>query len=260
MSALDRLPVWAIYLLSAGLVLLTAEFGFRLGARLRRRDPRFMQGSTPIAEMAGLLGLLGLLLAFSISIAVNHYDTRRGLVVADANAIMTTYLRTSFLGEPDRTHARDLLREYVDLRLSALDPTKLEEARGRSEEIHVQLWSIVERQVGQNPDVGTAKLFADAVNPMFDTYSQRLAAVSSLRLQPHMWQMLYGTAALTFMLIGLVSSVDGNRNAGVWILLALVLAAILMLIADLDRSQGGLLTVSQQALLDLQRQFATPAP
>jgi hypothetical protein len=260
MSPLDRLPVWAIYLLTAGLVLLTAEIGFRLGVQLRRRDPRFLQGSMPIAEVAGLLGLLGFLLAFSIGIAVNHFDTRRGLVVADANAIETSYLRTSFLDEPARTHARELLREYVDLRLAAVDPAKLEEARDRSEEIHDQLWSIVEGHVGQNPDGGTAKLFVDAVNHMFDTYGQRLAAVSNLRLRPLMWQVLYGTAALTFFLVGLVSSVDGKRNAVVWILLALVLAGILVLIADLDRSQEGLLTVSQQALWDLQAKFGTSAP
>ena len=260
MSLLDRLSIVAIYVLTAGLVLLTAEIGFRLGVWLRRRDPRFLQGSMPIAEVAGLLGLLGFLLAFSIGIAVNHFDTRRGLVVADANAIGTSYLRTSFLSEPDRTRARELLREYVDLRLAALDPDSLEEARRRSEEIHDQLWFIVERQVGQNADGGTAKLFADAANQMFDVYGQRLAAVSNLRLRPLMWQVLYSTAALTFFLVGLVSSVDGKRNAVVWVLLALVLAAILVLIAELDRSQEGLLTVSQQALSDLQRQFATPEP
>ena len=260
MSLLDRLSIVTLYVLTAGLVLLTAELGFRLGVCLRRRDPFFLQGSMPVAEVAGLLGLLGFLLAFSIGIAVNHSDTRRGLVVADANAIGTTYLRTSFLGEPDRTNARHLLREYVELRLAAVDPAKLEEARGRSEEIHDQLWSIVEGQVGQNQDGDTAKLFVDAVNQMFDVYGQRLAAVSSLRLRPLMWQVLYGTAMLTFFLVGLVSSVDGKRNAVVWILLALALASVLMLIADLDRSQEGVLTVSQQALSDLQRQFATPAP
>lgn len=260
MSLLDHLPVWAIYLLTAGLVLPTAELGFRLGVRLRRRDPSFLQGSMPVAEVAGLLGLLGFLLAFSIGIAVNHSDTRRGLVIADANAIGASYLRTSFLGEPDRTQARDLLREYVDLRLAAVDSVRLEEARRRSEEIHDHLWSIVEVQTSQSPDGGSAKSFADAVNHMFDIYSQRLAAVSNLRLRPLMWQVLYGTALLTFFLIGLVSSVDGKRNAVVWILLALVLSAILVLIADLDRSQEGLLTISQQALSDLQRQFATPAP
>ena len=260
MSLLDRLPIVAIYVLTAGLVLLTAEIGFRLGVRLRRRDPSFLQGSMPIAEVGGLLGMLGFLLAFSIGITVNHFDTRRGLVVADANAIGASYLRTSFLSEPDRTQARELLSEYVDLRLAAVDPDRLEEARRRSEQIHDQLWVIVEGQFDQNSGGDTAKLFVDAVNHMFDVYGQRLAAVANLRLRPLMWQVLYSTAALTFFLVGLVSSVDGKRNAVVWILLALVLAAILVLIADLDRSQEGLLTVSQQALSDLQRQFATPAP
>jgi len=260
MAIVDRLSIGAIFALTAGLVLFAAELGFRLGIRLRRRDPRFLQGSMPVAEVAGLLGLLGFLLAFSIGIAVNHFDTRRGLVVADANAIGTTYLRTSFLGEPDRTQARGLLREYVELRLAAVDPARLEEARGRSEEIHNQLWLIAGEQVSQNPDGGTAKLFVDAANHMFDTYGQRLAAVSNLRLRPLMWQVLYGTAVLTFFLVGLVSSADGKRNAIVWLLMALVLAAVLMLIADLDRSQEGLLTINQQALSDLQRQFGIPAP
>lgn len=260
MSTLDRLSIEAIYALTVGLVLLAAEIGFRLGLRLQRRDPSFLQGSMPIAEVAGSLGLLGFLLAFSIGITVNHFDTRRGFVVADANAIRTSYLRTSFLGEPDRTKAQDLLREYVDLRLAAVDPASLEEARRRSEEIHAQLWLIVEGQVGQNPDGGVATLFVDAVNPVIEIYGQRLDAVSSLRLQPLMWWVLYGTAVLTFFLVGLVSSVDGKRNAIIWVLMASVVAAVLMLIADLDRSQGGLLTVSQEALWDLQRQFATPAP
>ncbi len=260
MSILDQLPIWAIYLFTVVLVLLVTEVGFRLGVRLQHRDPRFLQGSMPVAEVAGLLGLLGFLLAFSIGIAVNHFDTRRGLVVADANAIEMSYLRTSFLGEPDRTKARDLLREYVDLRLAAVDPANLEGARGRSEEIHNQLWLIVEGQVGQNPTDGAATLFVDAVNHMFDTHGQRLGAVSTLRLRPLMWQVLYGAVVLTFFLIGLVSSVDGKRNAIVWILLALVLAAVLMLIADLDRPQQGLITVSQQAFGYLQRQIGTPAP
>jgi hypothetical protein len=260
MSILDRLSIVAIYVLTAGLVLLTAEIGFRLGVWLRRRDPSFLQGSMPVAEVAGLLGLLGFLLAFSIGIAVNHFDTRRGLVVADANAIRAAYLRTSFLGEPDRTHARDLLREYVDLRLAAVDVANLEDARRQAEGIHNQLWSIAEGQAGQNPDGGADTVFADAFTHMFDIYAQRLDAVSSLRLRPLMWQVLYGIAMLTFFLVGLVSSVDGKRNAIVWILLALVLAAVLMLIADLDRSQEGLHTVSQQALSDLQRKFAAPGP
>jgi len=72
--------------------------------------------------------------------------------------------------------------------------------------------------------------------------------------------VLYGAAALTFFLVGLVSSADSKRNAIAWILLAMGLAAALMLIVDLDRPHEGVLTVSKQALRVLQQQLATPAP
>ncbi len=149
--SLDQLPVWAIYLLTVGLVLPTAGMVFALGVRLRH-DPSFLQGSMPLAEVAGLLGLLGFLLAFSIGIAVNHFDTR-GLVVADANAIGTSYLRTSFLGGPDRTQARDLQRVRRSAPGCCGQPGWAEACR-RSEEIHDHLWSIVEVQSSQSPDGG----------------------------------------------------------------------------------------------------------
>lgn len=212
------------------------------------------------AVAAGLPGLLGFLLAFSIGIAVDHYDTRRQLVITEANAIGTAYLRAGFLSEPDRAAARGLLREYVDLRLAALDPAQLEEAQRRSEGIHNQLWLIVEGQANENPDLVIVTSFVEAVNGVIDVHSERLAAALSLRLRPLMWQVFYGTTVLTFFLLGLVSSADGSRNLIAILLVALALATVLMLIVDLDRAQGGLLTVSQQALSDLQRQLATPAP
>ncbi len=214
----------------------------------------------PVAEVAGLLGLLGFLLAFSIGIAASNFDTRRQLVVADANAIGTCYLRAGFLAEPDRSAARDLLREYVDMRQLARDPAHLEDAIRRSEEIHYQLWSIVEKQAAANPESHPVSLFAESVNVVIDAYGERLAAVLSLRLPALMWIVLYGTTLLTFFLVGFVSSADGKRNLVAWLLLGLALAAVLMLIVDYDRTQTGLVTVSLEALTDLQRQIVTPAP
>ena len=259
---LDRMPIWAVYLFTVGLILLVTEIGFRLGLWFQRRDPSSLKGSVTSAAVAGLLGLLGFLLAFSIGIAVEHYDTRRQLVITDANAIEACYLEAGFLQEPERTMVRDLLREYVGVRLAALDPAEvaLEEALRRSEEIHSELWSIVESLVSRNPDSGTVRSFGDAVREMIDAHNLRLAGILTLRLSPFMWQVLYVTTGLTCLLLGLVSSADGRRNAIVILLLALALATVLILIVDLDRSQAGLITVSQQALLDLQRQFATPAP
>jgi len=259
-SILDRVPIWAIYSLTVGLVLLAAEAGFRLGVRLQRRDPSSGKGSMIGAVTGAELGLLAFLLAFSIGIAANYFHIRRQLVVTEVNAIGTSYLRAGFLDEPDRSAARDLLREYVDVRLSALDPAQLEDGIRRSEEIHNQLWLIAERQSGENPESNPVSLFVEAVNSVIDVHTERLTAALTLRLPLLMWLVFYGTAVLTFFLVGFVSSADGKRNPVAWLLFALALAAVLMLIVDYDRTLEGLLTVSHGAMWDLQRQLATPMP
>ena len=72
--------------------------------------------------LGAALALLGFLLAFVTSIAIGNFNQRRHLVVLEANAIRTTYLRAGYLTEPYGTQSRELLREYVSLRLEALDP------------------------------------------------------------------------------------------------------------------------------------------
>ena len=54
---------------------------------------------------------------------------------------------------------------------------------------------------------------------------------------------------------------DWLVQAGHWRCLALVLAfsAVVTLIADLDRPQEGLLRVSQQTMIDLQKTLAAPS-
>jgi hypothetical protein len=260
MFILDPLPIWAVYLLTVGLVLLAAEIGFRAGVRLHRHDPSAEKGTTTGAVVGGMLGLLAFLLAFSIGLSLSQFNTRRQLVVTEANAIGTSYLRADFLGEPDRAAARNLLREYVDVRLAALDPAELEEAIRRSEEIHNQLWSIVRRQGGENSESVMVGLFVDAVNEVIDIHSLRLVEGLSLRIPGLMWLVFYGTAVLSFFVLGLVGSADGKRNPIAVVLFALALAAVLVLIVDLDRSQEGVVNVGQKAMLDLQRQIGQPVP
>jgi hypothetical protein len=65
------------------------------------------------AVVGGMLGLMAFLLAFSIGIVIGQHNGRKAMVVTEANAVGTAYLRAGFLGEPDRTSSRDLLREYV---------------------------------------------------------------------------------------------------------------------------------------------------
>src|SRR6185369_12534948 len=86
----------------------------------------------PIGVIQGaVLGLLGLLLAFTFSMAAERYNARRALVLNEANSVGTTYLRASLLPDAHQAPVRDLLQRYVDVRLKYQplmdDPARLAE-------------------------------------------------------------------------------------------------------------------------------------
>jgi len=261
MVILDRFPIWAVYVGTVAVVLVAAEIGFRIGMWLQRRDPD--SGKAPVAGtvVGGMLGLMAFLLAFSIGIVINQHNGRKAMVVTEANAVGTAYLRAGFLDEPDRTSSRDLLREYVEVRLAAAaDPEALlESAMTRSEEIHGELWSIVEEQVRQGQESDVMALFVESINEVIDVHSLRLAAVD-LRLPRLLGVVTYAATLLSFLLVGVANSADGKRDPLAILLFALAYVAVLMILVDLDRPQQGLITVSQTALSDLLRQMTTPVP
>jgi hypothetical protein len=260
MVILDKFPIWAVYLVTVALVFVAAEIGFRIGIWLQRRDPT--SGKSPVTGtvVGGLLGLMAFLLAFCIGIVINQHNGRKEMVVTDANAIGTAYLRAGFLGEPDRTTSRDLLQEYVEVRLAAAaDAAQLEPAIRRSEEIHGQLWSMVEDTVSQGQESATMALYVDSINEVIDVHTLRLAAVE-LRLPRQLGMILYAATVISFLLVGIVTSADGKRDTLPILLFALALVAVLMIIVDLDRPQQGLITVSQTALSDLLRSMGGSTP
>ncbi|MFN2183050.1 MAG: DUF4239 domain-containing protein, partial [Anaerolineae bacterium] len=160
----------------------------------------------------------------------------------------------------DRDLSRDLLREYVEVRLAAAeDQSLLESATARSEEIHGELWSIVEDNVKQGRESDVMALYAESINDVIDVHSLRLAAID-LRLPETLWMVLYAATMLSFLLVGVANSADGKRDPIAILLFSLALVAVLMIIVDLDRPQQGILTVSQSALSDLLRQMGAPVP
>lgn len=253
MSTISHIPLWVIYSLTTALAFASAELGYRFGLWLTRRDrgprERSMTGTVVGAE----LGLLAFILAFSIGIAANNFAARRDLVVMEANAIETAYLRAGFLDAPQREETRGLLSEYLDARLTALSPGQFDAAVQHSIEINSRLWAIAEQEILQNPDSNPANLFVDAINRLIDVHSERLTAETGLHLPDLMWLVFYGTIILAFFSVGFGSSRDGNRDLAAWLLFALALSAVMMLLMEYDRPHEGLFNISQQPLLDLKQ-------
>jgi hypothetical protein len=258
MVILDALPLWGVYVLTVILVLVAAEIGFRLGLWLQKRDPALGDSSMRGVVVGGVLGLMAFLLAFTIGIVIGQHGDRKAMVVTEANAVGTAWLRAGFLDEPDLSTARDLLREYVEVRLAGVaDPSQFGAALTRSEEIQGELWSVVEDNVRQGNESDIMALFVESINEVIDVHLLRLTA-ANLRLPPILGRMLYIATLLSFLLVGVASSSDGKRDVMAIFLFSLAFVAVLMIVIDLDRPQQGIMTVSQQAMEDLLRQMTTP--
>ena len=85
------------------------------------RDRPGTRHETAGVVQGALLGLVGLLLAFGLSMAVGRYEARRALVVQEANDIGTTYLRAQLLAEPERSRSMELLEDYTDAAIEVAD-------------------------------------------------------------------------------------------------------------------------------------------
>ena len=250
---LDYLPVWGVYLLTVVLLYLSMEAGYRFGLFMQTRRPD--NAESGVGSMVGAsLAFLGFMLAFIVGIAVNIHNERRALVVEEANAIGTTYLRAEYLDEPFSTESRRLLREYVDMRLAALDRNKLAASIVRSEEIHQELWSQV-IILAKNSPTPTTALYISSLNEVIDLHSKRVNAQLEVRVPPAILLGLHLVAVLSMVLIGIQNSYSGNRNIFALFVMVLILSLMFMLITDLERSSQGFMQVSQQPLIVLQQQL-----
>ncbi len=250
---LDGLPLSATYLFTVLLLLLSLEAGYQLGKAKQKRWPD--KSESGVSAMVGAsLALLGFLLAFVTGIAIGVFNDRRQLVITEANAIGTTYLRAGFLAEPYQSELRQLLREYVDLRLAALNKEQTSQSIARSEEIHLELWSRAEVVGTESPNPVIAQ-YISSLNDVIDLHTMRINAELGFRVPPTIVLGLYFVAALTMVLVGLHSSYAEKRNLVSQIMMVLILSVIFLLIVDLDRSHQGLLRIPQDALLALQQQL-----
>lgn len=256
LQPIDFLPLWAVYVLSVVSLLLASEAGYHLSKIMQRYRPDRAESSVGALNGA-TLALLAFLMAFVTSIAVNNFTARRQAVVAEANAIGTTYLRAGYLPDPYGPESRQLLREYVDQRLEAVDVTKTAQAIARSEAIHTELWTRAETlaKEGSSP---TLALYIASLNEVIDLHTDRINVALVSRLP---WAIVLGLFLMAILALGQVGLHAGyadRRNPVALLAFVLTLSVVFLLIVDLSRGQEGLLRVSNQALIDLQRQLSPP--
>jgi hypothetical protein len=251
-AALEYLSLWQLCLASAGLCSLALETGYRLGRR-RSQTVSVERDSTVSATVGAILGLLGFVLAMTFGVAMGQFDMRRQAFVDEVDAIGTAYLRTDLLPPDLREESRKLLREYVRVRLYAVDTGNFKEAEARSETIHKQLWSIVVMAQDEVSNPVSFGLSAQSIGEVIDAHTRRIVAGFQSRIPAAIWLVLFGIAALGMAEIGYQAGVSRSARSPTHIILVVSFVAILWLIADLDRPREGAIRVSQKSMRDLER-------
>jgi hypothetical protein len=256
-APLDAIPLPILFLAFGALLLGSMESGYRLGRW--RRSLISDEKEQPVGAMvASILGLVALVLGFTFSLAAMRFDARRMAVLEEANAIGTTYLRSGLLPEPQRTEVARLLRDYVEVRVHATDAGQAEQAMARSEALHQQLWAQAAAAAERDTGSIMTGIFIQSLNDTIDLHSKRVLVGIRSRIPLVLWIGLLGLAMLGMAAVGYQAALSATRRSPAMAGLVLAFSVVLLLIADLDRGQEGLLRVSQQAMIDLQRSMQAP--
>ncbi len=254
---LDPIPIVGVLLLITAVLLAVFEVGYRVGRWWQEKTPDEKEGPTSML-VGSLLALMAFLLAVTMGMAVDRFDTRRSLVLDEANAIGTTYLRAGYLPQPYAAESRKLLREYVPLRVNVTDRQQLAANFARSTEIHDELWARAEELARAAPDSVVLGLYIESLNQTIDLHATRATAIIYARVPETVVILLIVGAALTMGMVGYSAGLTRRRSFLGAAVLVVVLAAVLTLVVDLDRPREGFLQVSQQPLLDLSDQLGPP--
>jgi hypothetical protein len=258
---LDGLSLWGLFAATIGVVVLSIEGGYRLGKYRRARSDR--EKDAPVgAIVAATLGLLAFMLAFTFGLAATRFDARRMLVLEEANAIGTANLRAGLLPEPNRSAIRKLFREYVDVRLEAVNPDAVEGAISKSSELHRALWSQASEVAAQDNRSIVTGVFVQSLNEVIDLHAKRIMFALHNRIPELVWLVLYFIAIISMTALGYQEGLSGSRRSLAVLALAFTFSAVMLLIADLDRPHEGMLRAGQHPMLDLRESLknsdATP--
>jgi hypothetical protein len=257
---LGYLTLGWVFFVTLLIVLLSVEGGYRLGRR-RRAASHQQEKESPVGAMVGAtLGLLAFLLAFTFGFAASRFDTKRQVLLDEANAVGTTWLRAGLIAEPRRSEVRELLREYVDVRLEGIQLGKIEEAVQRSEQLQARLWRHAAALGTEHPDSIVIGLFIQSLNEVIDLHAKRVMVGMRSQIPAVIWIVLYAVAFLALASMGYHSGLSGTSRSVAVVAVAAAFSCVIWLIADLDRSQDGLLRVSQQSLIDARNSMTEARP
>lgn len=202
---------------------------------------------------ASILGVHALLIGFTFSMSISRYEVRRELVIKEANAIGTAYLRSKTLRSPHDSEAKDLYLEYLKNKVEFGKLTyhnkAIPEVLRNIGENQSRLWAHAQAMVKDNRSPIEA-LYLNSLNEVIDVHSEMMGALHN-PLPFTVLGLLLVTLAIAMMSYGYVEGLKSHKS-GLWLaILAILFSVVLTLIIDLDRARRGWIVVSQAPMTEL---------
>jgi hypothetical protein len=252
---MDIAPLWLQHLTLLIALPLAVEGGYQTFVLITARRP----GAPATSEwddwqviVTASISILGLLAAFTVSMAVGHYEERRQLVVREANAISTSYLRAQLFAEPARGRLSSQLVTYArDRKLifdAGDDRVRIARAQATTDDNQRRLWSVTAEAVRQPGDAVLTIPFLNAMNEMFDLAAAREASLEE-RVPSRVVRIVVIYAFVTAGLVGYGLAGIGRRRRIGSTLVFLMIAMTISLILDLDHPRSGAITVPEAPLI-----------
>ena len=256
------LNTWILAAVLGAIMVGATLAGVLLGQRIGRSSDSLLE---PLGVVQGaLIGFMGLILAFGLSLALGRYESRRVDTVDEANAIGTTYLRAQTLPEPLRGMTLELLPGYTRTSITIAETVPNSAAQQRalaaSEQDQRRLWALAGAALDQQPTASAPRLYVDSLNAMFDAQSTRVYALANRVPTAVLLVEVAGAAvALGAMAVHLALHLSTvRRGLAATVVAALLVTALLVVTFDLDRPTRGLIRVPATPLVDVYSTMSHP--
>jgi len=241
-----------LYPLVIALFVGSAELGGWIGRRFHQKIIRSEDLETLTVST---LGLLALLLAFTLSHALSRYEDRRSLVVEEANAIGSTAHLALMLPTQAQAPILSLLRDYMAVRIGLgvpYDPAKLERDAAKSTDLLTRLWQ--QAVAVSEPQSLPANRFINSLDEMTKIQERRLHALL-YHVPNAVVLMLLGVAMVAVGFTGYHVGLTESRPRLGTLIIAVTVAVVIVGVIDLDQPARGLIRVPLQSLVDVAKEI-----
>jgi hypothetical protein len=212
-------------------------------------SPQRVQGVHGGAVDAAIFALLGLLIAFTFSGAATRFEQRRDLIVQEANAIGTAFLRVDLAPPATQPALRDAFRDYMQSRVQAYavvaDPHAFQAALGKSAALQQRIWQLA-IDAGRRADAAPATnmLLLPAINDMID-----ITTIRTMAAQKHspvaIYMMLFVLTLVGAVLAGFSMGAGSRRSWLHMLSFAVTMTLTIYVIIDMEYPRLGLIKVDR---------------